>query len=484
MIARYLTLMFTCFMGSILYAADYYPNSTGNFEDLGTFQDGNGNPAHIGTTDNLTYKYSKVTIPGSSTISLNADHTIGSVIFSNCKSTSITFTSGDGGNYNLTINELSIETDFTLIIEDNITLTVNGLTTSNGGQITVKEGGTIQFNTDVTLGGAGADLDIEPNATVDVDGTLTFSNGANILDIYGTLSMTDMIGSGGQQELNIYSGGDVIVRNNSSFSGSADFDIQNNGDFTVENSMTVTGGANGVIDGSLNVIDSLINDRALEGTETVTAGTYDGTGTIFGTGMTALTGGETYQQNVDGTAAEPVGSLPILLGRFEATPRSGKVIIYWQTETELNNDYFTIERSLDGKSFYPIKNIKGAGTTSEPKNYTYEDTDPIQGLSYYRLKQTDYDGQSETFNPASVALLEDDNVKVGPNPATNHVNIVFGQNLGTGKVRVVNMMGAEVYTQNISESTTTIDLSNLPSGKYMVVISAESRMITKKIIKQ
>src|SRR5690606_24985988 len=70
------------------------------------------------------------------------------------------------------------------------------------------------------------------------------------------------------------------------------------------------------------------------------------------------------------------------------------VILLWETASETNNDFFTIERSLDGFNFNPITIKTGAGNSHTPISYSYIDEDPQTGISYYRIKQTDYNGNS------------------------------------------------------------------------------------------
>jgi hypothetical protein len=97
-------------------------------------------------------------------------------------------------------------------------------------------------------------------------------------------------------------------------------------------------------------------------------------------------------------------SLPIKLMTFTAEITELQVIIHWITATEINNNFFTLERSRDLNSWEIIGYITGAGTTSQISTYRFIDTDPLEGLSYYRLKQTDFDGAFEYFDPVAVTF--------------------------------------------------------------------------------
>ena len=82
-----------------------------------------------------------------------------------------------------------------------------------------------------------------------------------------------------------------------------------------------------------------------------------------------------------------------------------KVMLTWTTATEINNDFFTVERTLDGIAFEEVIEMPGAGNSFTPLTYIDYDENPLPGMSYYRLKQTDYDGQ---FEYSSLVELDND----------------------------------------------------------------------------
>ncbi|MFI5218484.1 MAG: hypothetical protein ACHQNT_03265 [Bacteroidia bacterium] len=87
--------------------------------------------------------------------------------------------------------------------------------------------------------------------------------------------------------------------------------------------------------------------------------------------------------------------LPVELANFSAACKNNFVRLVWQTASEINNDYFSIWRAADAINFSVIGKIKGAGNSTSIKNYEWIDEQPINGKSYYRLQQTDFDGQME-----------------------------------------------------------------------------------------
>src|SRR5690554_3581050 len=94
--------------------------------------------------------------------------------------------------------------------------------------------------------------------------------------------------------------------------------------------------------------------------------------------------------------------LPIELITFDAVKKDRQVELLWKTATETNNDFFTIERSIDGKYWESIQTISGAGNSVKVLDYSWTDNSPYAGVSYYRLNQTDYDGSTKSFNIISV----------------------------------------------------------------------------------
>ncbi len=97
------------------------------------------------------------------------------------------------------------------------------------------------------------------------------------------------------------------------------------------------------------------------------------------------------------TDLSPSSSLPINLLSFKAKKMKDKVELSWKTSSEINNNYFTIEKSIDGYMYQEIGRVSGAGNSSQILNYSFFDDNPFRGVTYYRLSQTDYNGESETF---------------------------------------------------------------------------------------
>lgn len=172
--------------------------------------------------------------------------------------------------------------------------------------------------------------------------------------------------------------------------------------------------------------------------------------------------------------------LPITLQTFEAFPLGNDVSLNWITGTEIDNDYFTIEHSLDGTQFTPIANIEGAGTSVVENQYNFEHSDLPAGIHYYRLKQTDYNGRYE-YSDVITAQIDGSfhATNLSPNPVAGELTVSMLQTADqTGTLFVVNLAGQILLEQdfNAEEGYNNFDISmnSLPSGVYMLKIAGNS----------
>src|SRR5690606_33828567 len=111
-------------------------------------------------------------------------------------------------------------------------------------------------------------------------------------------------------------------------------------------------------------------------------------------------------------------ALPITLLAFDAKPFGGMVELKWTTASEIGNAYFTIERSGTGElQFDSIAVVTGAGDSRNIRHYQAFDRHPLPGVSYYRLRQTDFDGQTTTSNVVRVENSGLPSISLYPNPA-------------------------------------------------------------------
>jgi hypothetical protein len=174
-----------------------------------------------------------------------------------------------------------------------------------------------------------------------------------------------------------------------------------------------------------------------------------------------------------------------------------KNVMSWVTGSEVNNDYFTLERSTDGEFFDEIAEVQGAGNSSTEITYNEEDYTEIETVVYYRLKQTDFDG---TYSYSKVISIEasDGNsfssalsANVYPNPLGGnrcYVDIFQDNPLEREVLLIlVDPMGREIFSKMIvtskGETTVAIDLKgNIAPGVYVVKVSSDNELFQKKLV--
>lgn len=258
-------------------------------------------------------------------------------------------------------------------------------------------------------------------------------------------------------------------------------EISNNGGgaMQVDGVNMPTGGAPNAIIGDDNVMITEQNNGIgtfwTASMETVTGFTwrYD----VLATGSKGMEG---FSLALSGTV------LPIELTSFEVTPREDKEVHFsWETATETNNDYFTIERSKDGLDWKIVSRVDGQGTTSASTTYNYIDEDPFLGNSYYRLKQTDFDGLFSYSLIQSISLdKKTGDIKIYPNPSSDFITISNFE-IGKGKeFFITDIVGKNlnnlITINPISATSYQVELSNLPVGIYFVRSLTAAKMFCKK----
>src|SRR6185503_20327710 len=124
------------------------------------------------------------------------------------------------------------------------------------------------------------------------------------------------------------------------------------------------------------------------------------------------------------------------------------------TASENNNSFFTVERSSDAQTFYPVEKIDGAGNSAHTLYYSALDKNPLPGISYYRLRQTDFDGSSRLSDIIAVNISDEAIISVIPNPASDFINIVFSgvEFEGSKMIELIDAKGSVVasHSKNLS----------------------------------
>lgn len=176
--------------------------------------------------------------------------------------------------------------------------------------------------------------------------------------------------------------------------------------------------------------------------------------------------------------------LPITLTSFDARKYNNKVAITWTTGTELNNDYYTIERSLDGRVYITLVTIKADPTRRG--NYEVDDNNPNNGINYYRLVQYDKDGRKTYYGIRRVNFNNNKDlyVQIYPNPASaSFVIRTEPDAFKNGMITIIDGFGRTVKTRALpSSGVQTIMTANFINGTYFVLINTNGTTITSKII--
>ncbi|UII34567.1 DUF2341 domain-containing protein [Fulvivirga ulvae] len=176
-----------------------------------------------------------------------------------------------------------------------------------------------------------------------------------------------------------------------------------------------------------------------------------------------------YSIEPESVAESLCATLPVEFFDFSARPEGSSIKLHWITATEINNDYFTVERSVDGIVWQELALEKGAGTSHKLKEYTVYDTRPNPGESYYRIKQTDYDG-SFTYSILQRVNLSLSNISIYYIQAQKELIIDLGITELYLTVSILSAIGepVDIPIINTLSNRITYDASSLSKGMYVV----------------
>ena len=345
--------------------------------------------------------------------------------------------------------------------------TVETVSDGDWGTSSTWDGGTVpgtsddvwlNNNHDITIDAADnftiAELTMWNKSSLTINGDLTIDslhiNNRADLFVNGSLTILGGVTMSPNSALNIDATGDLDVQ--------GDFETDNNVDLYVDGSMSV--------DGDMTT----------------------GTGTeLLGTGD--VTVGGTVSGAVEGD--EQINStLPVELVSFTVYSQNGKARLKWKTAAEINNDYFTVEKSFDGNNFTEVKKVRGAAFSNIKQTYYAEDKNPGSEKVYYRLKQTDFDGTMEIIGLKFLEInsMTNNSLKVFPNPlpAGSEMNVQIPENLENYKISIANNAGQIIFEKSVDNSMER--LIQIPGynfaslGTYYIIVSNAQQKIISKIL--
>jgi len=199
-----------------------------------------------------------------------------------------------------------------------------------------------------------------------------------------------------------------------------------------------------------------------------------------------------------GSSDKEMLPLPIELISFTGKPEDNAVLLQWITASEINNNYFTLERSVDGVIFETIAIIASKaefGNSSSLLQYSFPDMNPVNGLAYYRLKQTDFDGTSTHSDLIAIQpeITENVDFRMFPNPNTDNAFRVALQGLQayeTFNISIVDFYGKTVYSNHAQTDATgnlfsyVVPQGRMQAGVYIVNVSGDSGNHSQRLVVQ
>ncbi len=173
-------------------------------------------------------------------------------------------------------------------------------------------------------------------------------------------------------------------------------------------------------------------------------------------------------------------ALPLQITSFAGHKENNTVLLSWQTQNEMNVSHFEIERSINGNSFQVINNVQAANSPL-PNSYYFTDPYPMPGVSYYRIKMVDRDGQFRYTSTIKINFLGITVMQVYPNPAKDEI-VIAGIN-SNGMIKLLSPDGRVLLQQSAAGQSMTLSISGLPQGVYIVEYNDGKNTQRQKLIK-
>ena len=326
-----------------------------------------------------------------------------------------------------------------------------GYTAQLNGAVTVNitSGGT-WTNTGMSTNGTGWDVNIDAGGTWDLSGTITTTTTGDIT---------------------VSSGGTMTC---SSINLAASVTMTVDGSFT-SSSSTVAGAGVVMTIGSTGEYHTLSSFNlgagtiALEGYLSI-GSSWTSSGTVTGSGVMSYATG--VSTGIAGTI-----TLPVELIYFDLLQSDNLKTLIWKTASEINNDYFEIQRSKDGIRFETIGNVTGSGNSYEIITYSFNVDDEV---FYYRLKQVDFDGEFE-YSHIIISGNNEVNTEIVQKGTSNEMFILFNKS-GIQELKVIDINGKLITSNSIEANEgDRFNFTINQQGLYVIYLTTSDGLLSKKV---
>lgn len=348
----------------------------------------------------------------------------------------------------LITEDVSFNNNLSSLINNGSNYTIGNLILGNSDGLTINTTGTLN----VGAPGNPKDLTAGNGASLTITGTLI---------IWGDLIVVNTLSLNVSGTLIVK--GNIQMNNGASISVTGSVDVE--GDFIAGNnaSVSISGGGSVNVDGTVTV--------GMNGNLTGPPGSFTAGGCAQG-------GGSSFCDN---------GTLPVELLFFKALATTSQIKLTWATASELNSDYFQIEKSSDGLNYETLLQVSAQGNSTSRVDYETYDEKPKIGKSYYRLKEIDVDGKEIIYQVVLVDFTGERNTSVYPNALRNGESITLELNFVPEyplEVSVFDLSGKTIEKQVLTKSSLTLPVQ-LSKGMYILkVISPEYKSTSKFIVRE
>lgn len=305
---------------------------------------------------------------------------------------------------------------------------------------------------------------------LDVVFTVDNRSTVNVLD-NATLILSNGVSADNKLTVNVAETADLLIYNG--FTAKNTVNVEISGNASIYGNVSLKGNSTFTIDGVLTVDGDII--------------TSGNNNTATGSGMLFVTGSIDANFALSASLSTEVSALPIELEYFVASVQATIATFEWVTRSEVNNEIFIIEISVDGMNWNTLTEEQGAGNSSEAIAYQAEEIIIANTeLVYARLRQVDFDGTSTISDVIALEIEVENSVELSvfPNPSTHYVNVT-ASNEEILEIKILDEYGA-VYDQinEVNSNETRVSTSHYENGIYYAEIETASKIEIISFIKQ